>query len=272
MLFMAPSERDKQLPIYATGIGIMANQDRIQRPDGFNYYQWTCCTKGRGVFIVGGKKHDIGPGDGFFFRPYVPHTYYGKEEPWETCWVTFLGNEADNLMDLFGLGDWGIFNPRDLEDSLNTFQRIKFNLEDNRLDRIENSSGLIYNLMLDFKEAITSVHSSKKPDKSDRIQKVIGHMNENYMFEISLAELAALVNVSEQYLCRLFNDMTGVSPVHYLRMIRIQNSKGLLIQFPNMSVASVGEAVGYHDTSYFCRVFRKMESLSPGKFRQLHGV
>jgi AraC-like DNA-binding protein len=92
---------------------------------------------------------------------------------------------------------------------------------------------------------------------------------ENRLHEvITLEDIAETASVSANHLNYLFRTTTNMSPIRYLNYLRIQRSKELLLQ-TNMPVNEICEKVGIRDPYYFSRLFKKMEQLSPTRYREL---
>lgn len=83
---------------------------------------------------------------------------------------------------------------------------------------------------------------------------------------ISRWQIAESVNVSEDYLTRIFKKELGLSPWDYLNRYRIYLSKKLL-RNTAMSINEVSSSTGFQDQAYFCRVFKKITGYSPSKIR-----
>ncbi|MBR4427380.1 MAG: substrate-binding domain-containing protein [Spirochaetales bacterium] len=83
---------------------------------------------------------------------------------------------------------------------------------------------------------------------------------------ISRWQIADDVNVSEDYLTRVFKKELGLSPWDYLNRYRIWLA-GSLLRNTGMSVNEVSIATGFQDQAYFCRVFKKIRGYSPSKLR-----
>lgn len=98
---------------------------------------------------------------------------------------------------------------------------------------------------------------------ADMIQEYI---QKNYMREISMSDGARAVNYSEPYFCKMFKQQFGQNFTSYLAEHRIKEAKKLLMQ-PNVNVKEVGERVGYPDSNYFTKVFRRMAGESPSEYR-----
>jgi len=101
-----------------------------------------------------------------------------------------------------------------------------------------------------------------------QLRKVTEYMNENLGENISLADLANLLNMSQFYFCRLFKQSTGITPHAYLVKQRIERSK-LLLKQKNLTIDEIASHCGFANPSHFAKCFRRETSLSPKQFRML---
>ncbi len=92
------------------------------------------------------------------------------------------------------------------------------------------------------------------------------YIKKNYMKEISMQDAARAVNYSDAYFSKMFKQQFGLNFTAYLAEYRMEEAKKLLRQ-PTVSVKDVGEQVGYPDSNYFARVFRRMNGVSPSEYR-----
>lgn len=92
------------------------------------------------------------------------------------------------------------------------------------------------------------------------------YIRSNYMYDISMQDAAQAVNYSEPYFCKMFKLQYGQSFTSYLTDYRIEKAKKMLMQ-PTVNVKVVGEKVGYGDSNYFARVFRRVTGVSPTEYR-----
>lgn len=101
-----------------------------------------------------------------------------------------------------------------------------------------------------------------------RVTKMIAeHIRSNYMYDISMQDLARTMNYSEAYFCKLFKQCFGQNFTSYLTEFRVGEAKKLLEQ-PTVNVKEVGRAVGYGDANYFAKVFKRITGQSPTEYRQ----
>lgn len=95
------------------------------------------------------------------------------------------------------------------------------------------------------------------------------YIQDHYLQNITLAEIAGKFNFSQAYLTKIFIKFTGMPPIKYKTSLRISAAKDYLTQ-TNMSVAQVAEQLGYSDQFAFSKSFKKSESLSPLQYRKFH--
>lgn len=92
------------------------------------------------------------------------------------------------------------------------------------------------------------------------------YIKKNFMNDISMQDAARSVNYSEAYFSKMFKQQYGLNFTAYLAEYRMEEAKKLLRQ-PTVSVKDVGVRVGYPDSNYFARVFRRMYGLTPSEYR-----
>jgi AraC-like DNA-binding protein len=87
--------------------------------------------------------------------------------------------------------------------------------------------------------------------------------------EISLEVLAQSFHLSTSRLRHLFKDVTGKSPLQYLKAQRMRKAKELL-ETTFLNAQEIMLRVGIKDKSHFVRDFKKIYGLSPLKYRVRH--
>ncbi|MCC8026407.1 MAG: response regulator [Clostridium sp.] len=89
---------------------------------------------------------------------------------------------------------------------------------------------------------------------------------ENYMYDISMQDLARTMNYSEAYFCKLFKQCFNKNFTAYLTEYRVEQAKKMLEE-PTVNVKDIGKAVGYTDSNYFAKVFKRITGQSPTEYR-----
>ncbi len=91
-------------------------------------------------------------------------------------------------------------------------------------------------------------------------------LEERYMEDLSLQDAASRLNYSEPYFCKFFKQQFDVNFITYLTQLRVEKAKRLLADVA-VNVRDVGQQVGFHDSSYFAKVFRRITGVSPSEYR-----
>ena len=86
---------------------------------------------------------------------------------------------------------------------------------------------------------------------------------------ITIEELAKLSNVSNGTLNSLFKEYCGMSPGAYRNALKLRRAKKLLSE-SYVSVSEASEALGFADTGYFCRWFRKNVGTTAAQYAKAH--
>lgn len=92
------------------------------------------------------------------------------------------------------------------------------------------------------------------------------YIRNNYMYDISMQDLARTMNYSEPYFCKLFKQCFNKNFTSYLTEYRVEEAKKMLEQ-PTVNVKDIGKAVGYADSNYFAKVFKRITGQSPTEYR-----
>lgn len=102
---------------------------------------------------------------------------------------------------------------------------------------------------------------------SSQVQEAILYVDEHLQEPITLRELAEHLHMNASYFSVLFKGQTGLTFSDYLMRRRVQRAKELLVH-TRLTIAEIADSVGYQTAKYFVKVFRTMESISPGQYRQ----
>ena len=100
----------------------------------------------------------------------------------------------------------------------------------------------------------------------DVVRTVKTIVNEHYSENISLRTIARDVYLSPSYLCLLFKQETGQTLTSYITGVRIERAKHLM-QNRNKKLIDVCFEVGFNDSKYFSRVFKKYTGESPSAYQ-----
>ena len=100
------------------------------------------------------------------------------------------------------------------------------------------------------------------------VQQIVNVINDRYYEELSLKTLANQYNINSSYLGQIFSKETDNSFSEYLNKTRNMKAKELILN-TNMRINDISKEVGYADTSYFYRKFKKYYGVSPSTLREM---
>lgn len=93
------------------------------------------------------------------------------------------------------------------------------------------------------------------------------YIENNFKSDIKLDELSRMFLINKFYLLRKFKENYGLTINQYVTNLRITHAKEYL-RFSNMNITEIANELGFGDSSYFTRTFRKEEGISPTEFRK----
>lgn len=92
------------------------------------------------------------------------------------------------------------------------------------------------------------------------------YMELHYMDDLAIDLLAEKFGISVNYFNRIFHSGCGMSAKEYLIHIRVEHAKEYL-KNPGLNIREVGSIVGYGDSNYFTRIFKKKTGMTPVEYR-----
>jgi DNA-binding LacI/PurR family transcriptional regulator/AraC-like DNA-binding protein len=98
------------------------------------------------------------------------------------------------------------------------------------------------------------------------VKKALLYFDEHAESHVSRWKLADTVNVSEDYLTRIFRREMGCSLWEYLNLYRVNRAAELLTRTGD-TIYDIATHTGFQDQAYFCRVFKKIYGMTPGQLR-----
>lgn len=101
------------------------------------------------------------------------------------------------------------------------------------------------------------------------VNNALEYIRNNSTEKLRLSDVADQVYVSQWHLSKLLNKHTGKTFSDILNGARMDRSKELL-KDPSLRICDVAEMVGFQDLAHFSRVFKKMEGMSAGEYRNTH--
>ncbi len=101
--------------------------------------------------------------------------------------------------------------------------------------------------------------------QTDYINFIKKYISLHYMDEISLNEVAEILNLSRSYLSTLFKNEVGISFTEYLINFRLNRAIEIL-KLEKLPLNTIAEMVGYPDYTQFSKIFKKYKGVSPKNY------
>ena len=102
-------------------------------------------------------------------------------------------------------------------------------------------------------------------EKRKKIAPAIEYIAKNYTRQIKNIEIAEICGLSEVYLRKLFSEIYGVSPMAYVKKLKIKKAKEML-ESDFGSISDIAHSLGYSNIYDFSRDFKKQVGVSPTKY------
>lgn len=222
--------------------------------------------KGQGTFTTEYGFFTLHEGEAFLIRPEERTCYRADPaQPWSYAWVAFDGEEAASLLARFYpdlnkpvcmIGDLTAVSIY-FEQLLNSFGHA----EENR----EKVLGYFYLILSCL---IRTGDGGAVVSEESLCKKACSFIRHNYSYSIQISDIADYVGIDRTYLYRIFMHQFGISPKHYIDRFRLSEAKEMLYN-TEYKITEVAYSCGYHDSSSFCRHFRRELGMTPAEYRKI---
>ncbi len=99
-----------------------------------------------------------------------------------------------------------------------------------------------------------------------QLLQVLDYINDHLNYDIKLADLAALLNMSQFHFSHMFKQAIGTSPYQYLLQQRVERAKQLLKE-SNYSILDIALICGFNSHSHLSKQFRQLTGTTPKAYR-----
>lgn len=257
-------------------------QERFDSPlHVHDEFELILIAKSHGKLYVGNEVTNFTENDLFLFAPGIPHCFYNTKDyerggvPAHALTVQFkydfLGKdffdktESYKVKQLIKLSKAGIHfkNP-----SKRLISRIRNLDKQNDLQRLGNLLFVLSELA-NHREytLLTSDNLLLNNSESQVINDVIQYVAENFQKDISLGKAADIANMQKSAFCRYFKRRTKKRFMEFVNETRLKHAQKLLVETDN-NILEIAYECGYESASYFYRVFKHYNKLSPVNYRK----
>jgi len=212
--------------------------------------------------------------------PDVTHYFFVDNQPAELVQLEFRMNifpelKHDPMMEehLTFLHNILTHSQRYLKISLNKalmslLERIVDELSQKRDNYVLLTRIYYSELFLIISRHIAETLKYTKEPQSETIKKALRIIHTEYNENIKMEDIADKCDISARYLRKLFEKEIGLSPVEFLTILRINNSKELL-RNPSIPLKEIAFSTGFDNQQYFSKRFKQITGISPLEYRKL---
>lgn len=241
-------------------------------PKIYDYYLLHCVESGAGTFRTEYQTYELGEGDCFLIHPGQLVSYRSDgERPWRYRWAAFTGSRAEAVVAASRLlPERAVLSAGEGTGIPGALARMKEAFATGSDSAHFTSLGCLY---LILGEAADRLGEPERPSGADSqvkrtVKQMIHYMSSQLAHPVSIEQMCGSLGYNRAYLSRIFKQETGVAPVTYLLKLRIDRSRRLLRERPELSVEQVAASVGLTDALYFSRQFKRFCGQSPTAYRQ----
>lgn len=107
----------------------------------------------------------------------------------------------------------------------------------------------------------------KIENKFGMVKNVLDYIHINYGNAITLYDLSLQAHTSKEYLCRIFQEVSDVSPIVYLNRYRVMQS-AYMLRSTDKPIAEISACCGFNNSSYFNKIFMRFMKCTPTEYRR----
>lgn len=230
---------------------------------GLSVFQYSLAGCGR--ISVGGVVMKVPAGTGFLCELCDPRIVYyfdalEEETPWEFMYIVFQGTE--HWVHELNAAHRYVYALPESDSVLYPFRTM---LKRGSLIHLGTAEGLdmtaaFFSRLCRVDEKSPSMLSHHLVDAALEAMHTCLHQNKG------TAQIAAMIGVSSEHLCRIFRSRMGVSPLVYFHRQKIRYACTLLLE-KRLTNKEIGHWIGMENVSNFTRFFKRHIGLTPGAFR-----
>ncbi len=255
----------KNLMPVSAGFFPHASGHHVERLQSLPELILIACTAGRGWVEIGENRPLVVEPDSLALIPDgLPHAYGADiENPWSIHWVHLRGENLTAFKDLFA------DQPAVLKLPAGVLGGMEFTKVHERLEEDYTLSNLLSaaaHVRLILAECYRLQARGSLSQGDGPVERTLDWMRKHIHQRCELPYLARMSGLSVARYASLFRQHTGYPPMDYFIRLKIQQACWLL-DTTSLRISEIANAVGYEDSYYFSRLFRRIMGKSPRAYR-----
>lgn len=202
------------------------------------------------------------------------NTYIADQDlPWEYTWVEFDGLRAKEIVSTAGLSpDHPVYHAgsKDLRNEMMNEMLYIARHPGSSSESPFHMIGHLYLFLDYFMRSAATVRMNQSGKIRDfYIKEALSYIEQNFQNNITIEDIAAFCGLNRSYFGKIFHDTIGKSPQEFLISYRMTKAAELL-KLTSLSIADIGNAVGYPNQLHFSRAFKNVYGTSPRSWRNVN--
>ena len=225
------------------------------------------CVEGRGWCETTAGRFDVGASQVVILPPGLPHGYGADEDdPWTLWWFHVTGADIDAFLQAAGMTAQNpVRRVSNLYHVVSLMTEVVAWMErDSTTPSLLAGAGAAWHVL-----TLLAADRQGAADSTDIIEQAADYLRTHLAEHVTVAELAAVAALSTSHFSALFKRHIGTPVLQYQTMLRMSKARELL-DTTNGTVASIAAEVGYFDSFYFARQFKKVHGVTPRDYRNQH--
>lgn len=226
-----------------------------------NFHKLYYVIKGNCVIEIDGKKHLGERGTLFFIPAGTKHSYYQENDNYVTKhWVhfTFEANAKDPFKGLELPISVTVDHPKIMEKNF----KIAYGKAETTWETLLQQAKI-----MEILSEFLRLAGCEEENAADPLQKVVDYLGTHTAENLTVEKLAEIMHLHPNYFIRAFKQQTGMPPIKYLTLLKMERAKSLL-ERSNLPIGDISASLGYKDPAHFTKVFKANCGYSPRSFRE----
>lgn len=264
------------LKTYWCRIAIRESKSFMNKRHAHSFFEIHLCVKGSAEFVFEGTTVALNAGEFIFIPKRIPHQIIKVSDDFvKLVWGFNTRSEKEqndpdyNKILLIRKVSQFIIAPY-TPDTLTILELLLQNIEEKKICWFSMVKNHVYEILVECTRCLIEKNDlfvkGDAVDHKVRVDAITPYIIDNLSNGITVSELGRQFALSERQISRICNREYGMAAGEYIRVLQMTEAKKLLERL-ELSVEDVAYQVGYTDYYAFCKAFKRMEGLSPAKFR-----
>ena len=236
-----------------------------------NYHEITFNTKicrveyvlsGKGIINSQNISTVVNAGDTYILHEGDDHNYYSDpKNPMDKIWFNCHGVLVKSLMSIYKINDVILFKDVDSSEWITNMQEICRSYDDPYMIQTKTSA-----YFLEFVQFLSKQHHETMLN-ADELDNVKTYMDLHIRDNITVADLAEMMHISQNHIIRIFKARYGITPHQYILQSKLSAAR-IMLRTSDMSIATIADELNFLSPTSFSDMFAKKYGIRPLPYRQ----